>query len=314
MTGSDLTLFSGRNLREKNTEVERLKKQLQKLKGGESRDRASSSSSVDSDMLGSDSGKGAESVKSTSPEAPEWPGYTLPTGAKERDATDDVDLIFFRFTSDIDESGSTSSGVQLGIDGMDLEGSRSGGSSLHEGGVADALGLDFTTACTQEPASGASGYSCHTRTSSFGTSEPELYTSYLGPTFNPALQGHTNFPGPVPIGETFSLAYDAGPAAPSFSPLPRMGSPLADPAASLDLFGADAQNADADPQWSPESNASLLHFAVAGGNIETLRLLLKHKPHLTGIRDADGYTPIQRAIMVRRTDMVALFLENGDVF
>ena len=165
-------------------------------------------------MLGSDSGKGAESVKSTSPEAPEWPGYTLPTGAKERDATDDVDLMFFRFTSDIDESGSTSSGVQLGIDGMDLEGSRSGGSSLHEGGVADALGLDFTTACTQEPASGASGYSCHTRTSSFGTSEPELYTSYLGPTFNPALQGHTNFPGPVPIGETFSLAYDAGPAAP----------------------------------------------------------------------------------------------------
>ena len=221
--------------------------------------------------------------------------------------------MLFRLGGDLDDSDSNSSRIQFGIEGMDLEGPRSSGSSLHDGVIPDALGLEFPTPCTQEPGNAAPGYSCHTRASSFGTSEPEMYTSYLGPTFNTEMQGHTSFSAPGPIGENFPLAYADSTAA-SFARLPRMGSPLADPASSMAIFGTDAQNGDAEPQWSPESNASLLHFAVAGGNIETLRLLLKYKPHLIGVRDADGYTPIQRAIMVRRTDMVALFLEHGDVF
>lgn len=308
-----LTIWTGRNLREKNSEVEKLKKQLQKLKGGESRDSASSSSSVHSDIIGSDTGKGAESTKSASPEAPEWPAYNFPAGAKEQESSSDVDLMFFQFASDIDESGSNASGVQLGMDGMDLEGPASSGRSMHNGGVADALCLNFTTACPREPISGTSTYSCHTRASSFGTSEPDLYTPYLGTTFNPDVQGYINFSPPVPVSEDLPLAY-AGATGPSFQQLPRMGSPIGDPASSLDLFGTDTQDGDADPHWSPDTNASLLHFAVAGGNVETLRLLLKHKPHLAGVHDADGYTPIQRAIMVGRTDMVALFLEHADCF
>lgn len=264
-------------------------------------------------MIGSDSGKGPGSVKSDSPEAPEWPCYNLSADAKNADASEDADLMLFRLGSDLDDSGSNSPGMQFSIEGMDLEGPTSSGSSLRDGVIPDALGLEYPTACTQELGSTAPGYSCHTRASSFGTSEPELYTSYLGPTFHAEMQGHTNFSAPGPMGENFPLAY-ADPTASSFGQLPRMGSPLADPASSLDMFGTDAQNGDAESQWSPESNASLLHFAVAGGNIETLRLLLKYKPHLIGVRDVDGYTPIQRAIMVRRTDMVALFLEHGDVF
>ncbi|KAK7911862.1 hypothetical protein PG985_014343 [Apiospora marii] len=61
----------------------------------------------------------------------------------------------------------------------------------------------------------------------------------------------------------------------------------------------------------PDANASLLHLAVAGGNLETVRLIVKHKQSMMYERDSKGYTPIQLAILAGLTDIVAIFLENG---
>ncbi|KAK8121814.1 protein phosphatase 1 regulatory inhibitor subunit 16B [Apiospora sp. TS-2023a] len=61
----------------------------------------------------------------------------------------------------------------------------------------------------------------------------------------------------------------------------------------------------------PDANASLLHLAVAGGHLETVRLIVKHKHYLMHERDSKGYTPVQLAILAGLTDIVALFLENG---
>ncbi|KAI0020789.1 hypothetical protein F4780DRAFT_348503 [Xylariomycetidae sp. FL0641] len=61
----------------------------------------------------------------------------------------------------------------------------------------------------------------------------------------------------------------------------------------------------------PETTAPLLHFAVAGGHIDTLRLLLQRYDINVNGRDHTGYTPLQRAVMNGRTDMAAMLLDRG---
>ncbi|KAI5922099.1 hypothetical protein F4810DRAFT_306127 [Camillea tinctor] len=61
----------------------------------------------------------------------------------------------------------------------------------------------------------------------------------------------------------------------------------------------------------PETTAPLLHFAVAGGHIDTLRLLLQRCDVNINGRDSAGYTALQRAVMNGRTDMAAMLLERG---
>ncbi|KAL7620793.1 hypothetical protein AAE478_009791 [Parahypoxylon ruwenzoriense] len=63
----------------------------------------------------------------------------------------------------------------------------------------------------------------------------------------------------------------------------------------------------------PETTAPLLHFAVAGGHIDTLRLLLQRYDVNVNGRDSSGYTALQRAVMAGRTDMAAMLLEHGAV-
>ncbi|KAI0000248.1 hypothetical protein F4779DRAFT_622572 [Xylariaceae sp. FL0662B] len=63
----------------------------------------------------------------------------------------------------------------------------------------------------------------------------------------------------------------------------------------------------------PETSAPLLHFAVAGGHIDTLRLLLQRPDVKINGRDTAGYTALQRAVMNGRTDMAAMLLEHGAV-
>ncbi|KAI1445966.1 hypothetical protein F5Y02DRAFT_417577 [Annulohypoxylon stygium] len=63
----------------------------------------------------------------------------------------------------------------------------------------------------------------------------------------------------------------------------------------------------------PETTAPLLHFAVAGGHIDTLRLLLQRYDVNVNGRDNAGYTALQRAVMAGRTDMAALLLERGAI-
>jgi hypothetical protein len=65
------------------------------------------------------------------------------------------------------------------------------------------------------------------------------------------------------------------------------------------------------PKPLPETTAPLLHFAVAGGNLETLRLLLQRYDVSINGRDNTGYTALQRAVMCGRTDMAAMLLDRG---
>ncbi|KAI5865783.1 hypothetical protein GGS23DRAFT_354690 [Durotheca rogersii] len=63
----------------------------------------------------------------------------------------------------------------------------------------------------------------------------------------------------------------------------------------------------------PETTAPLLHFAIAGGHVDTLRLLLQRYDVNVNSRDSAGYTALQRAVMAGRTDMAAMLLERGAV-
>jgi hypothetical protein len=65
------------------------------------------------------------------------------------------------------------------------------------------------------------------------------------------------------------------------------------------------------PGSLPETQAPLLHLAVAGGHLDTLRLLLQRFDISINGKDTAGYTPLQRAVMSGRTDMVAVLLEYG---
>ncbi|KAK7972472.1 hypothetical protein PG988_006606 [Apiospora saccharicola] len=65
------------------------------------------------------------------------------------------------------------------------------------------------------------------------------------------------------------------------------------------------------PPGLPETTAPLLHMAVAGGSMDTLRLLLQRYDVAIDGFDAQGYTPLQRAVMTGRTDMVGVLLEHG---
>ncbi|KAK8123761.1 hypothetical protein PG999_003679 [Apiospora kogelbergensis] len=57
---------------------------------------------------------------------------------------------------------------------------------------------------------------------------------------------------------------------------------------------------------------SLLHLAVGGGHIDTLRLLLQRLDAAAlNARDERGYTALECAVMEGRTDLVALLLEHG---
>lgn len=61
----------------------------------------------------------------------------------------------------------------------------------------------------------------------------------------------------------------------------------------------------------PETTAPLLHFAIASGQLDTLRLLLQRYDININGRDSAGYTPLQRAVSNGRTDMAAVLLEHG---
>lgn len=149
--------------------------------------------------------------------------------------------------------------------------------------------------------------------------EPEIFPSSTGTTFGLDVQDimlDSDYHLGDIIGMTsgsmdgsFSSSFTT-PFQPPLQQLP-VESTLQDADWSLNQSGIEMQRAEPDSQWSPDSNASLLHFAVAGGQIETLKLLLQHQQVALDVKDSGGYTPIQRAIMLGRTDMVATLLDFG---
>ncbi|KAK8022509.1 hypothetical protein PG993_013276 [Apiospora rasikravindrae] len=74
---------------------------------------------------------------------------------------------------------------------------------------------------------------------------------------------------------------------------------------------ADHQTTTTTTTTTPQPT-SLLHLAVAGGHVDTLRLLLqKLDPEALNARNDRGYTALECAVMEGRTDLVALLLEHG---
>ncbi|CCF36479.1 hypothetical protein CH063_08046, partial [Colletotrichum higginsianum] len=73
-----------------------------------------------------------------------------------------------------------------------------------------------------------------------------------------------------------------------------------------------SQPSAASPQpLLPKPTVPLLHLSIASGQLDTLRLLLQRQDIAINCRDGSGFTPLQRAVMLGRTDMVALLLEHG---
>lgn len=64
-------------------------------------------------------------------------------------------------------------------------------------------------------------------------------------------------------------------------------------------------------QMLPGASEPLIHLAIARGKIDTLRLLLQDCHISVNVRDKVGYTPLQRAVISGRTDMVALLIKHG---
>lgn len=61
----------------------------------------------------------------------------------------------------------------------------------------------------------------------------------------------------------------------------------------------------------PHEHTNLLHLAVASGNADTLRLVLENIDIATDVRDALGFTALERAVLQGRTDLVAVLLDHG---
>ncbi|KAH8695210.1 hypothetical protein BGW36DRAFT_462834 [Talaromyces proteolyticus] len=87
-------------------------------------------------------------------------------------------------------------------------------------------------------------------------------------------------------------------------------SPISSPIPGLDGQRKTLSGA-AKPDRDLDADEPLIHIAIARGTFNTLRLLLKTYPISVNRRDRAGYTPLQRAVINGRTDMVALLIEHG---
>ncbi|KAF7563655.1 hypothetical protein G7046_g479 [Stylonectria norvegica] len=60
-----------------------------------------------------------------------------------------------------------------------------------------------------------------------------------------------------------------------------------------------------------QQSTSLLHMAVAGNHIDTIKVLLQDERVMIDDKDSDGFTPLQRAVMHGRSEIVKLLLEHS---
>ncbi|KAI1334608.1 hypothetical protein F5Y15DRAFT_429275 [Xylariaceae sp. FL0016] len=114
-----------------------------------------------------------------------------------------------------------------------------------------------------------------------------------------------------------TTAYTASPdsnlnSSADWSPLERKS--MARPSSSS-LTSTFLSNVDVSDMSNPlpETTAPLLHFAVAGGHMDTLQLLLQRYDVNVNSRDSTGYTALQRAVMNGRTDMAVMLLDRGAI-
>jgi ankyrin repeat protein len=77
------------------------------------------------------------------------------------------------------------------------------------------------------------------------------------------------------------------------------------------VFGSPSGAAEMLPLPLPRPTESLLHLSIAGGHLEILKLLLQHVEISIDEKDSAGFTPLQRAVISGREDMVVILLEYG---
>ncbi|KAI1076218.1 hypothetical protein F5B20DRAFT_337407 [Whalleya microplaca] len=125
---------------------------------------------------------------------------------------------------------------------------------------------------------------------------------------------------PIEDGITQSSAYATSPdsdlnSPAGWSPLERKSGTRPGSSSLASTFLSNVSVAEVPEMQNsfPETSAPLLHFAVAGGHTDTLRLLLQRPDVNVNGRDTAGYTALQRAVMNGRTDMAAMLLEHGAV-
>lgn len=61
----------------------------------------------------------------------------------------------------------------------------------------------------------------------------------------------------------------------------------------------------------PDIHEPLIHLAITRGSVDALRLLLRNHPSSVNVRDKAGYTPLQRAVINGRTDLMSLLIEHN---
>ena len=60
-----------------------------------------------------------------------------------------------------------------------------------------------------------------------------------------------------------------------------------------------------------QQSTSLLHMAVAGNHIDTIKILLQDERVMIDDKDSDGFTPLQWAVKHGRSEIVELLLEHS---
>lgn len=87
---------------------------------------------------------------------------------------------------------------------------------------------------------------------------------------------------------------------------PRLDASLLSSNASIPFMAAEEHEVLAETMGD-----SLLHLSIAAGHADVLQLLLQKTKIGIDQRDSAGFTPLQRAVMSGRTDMVMTLLEHG---
>ncbi|KAK6223363.1 hypothetical protein LQW54_000480 [Pestalotiopsis sp. IQ-011] len=85
--------------------------------------------------------------------------------------------------------------------------------------------------------------------------------------------------------------------------------PESNPSGSWSVFEGKPQQGGRSPPAT--TGAPLLHLAVESGQLDTLRLLVQRYDISIDAKDSAGYTALQRAIILGRTDMVSVLLGHG---
>ncbi|ETS84531.1 hypothetical protein PFICI_02556 [Pestalotiopsis fici W106-1] len=336
-----------RNMRDRTKEVERLKKQLQKLQEAQepSNSDAASTTSSNADNSARESSASGRSTPANPDRAfsadlaspppsittsgPEWMGGYYPVWSQNTPHEDDLRGLglttdgehpmsfepesYFPSLSGADEFMASSPGA-LRNRAVSTSNVHISSSQLHNQHLRSSSNPPLFTRC-DSPSSSWSNASRSERSDSLqvpgmSPSPAQFMLDHhnsqnsllaLSPAAFHLYTNPEDLTLPIPD-NTFSLD-DMTPTAAYPTP------PESNPSASWSMFDVKPQPGSRSPPGT--TGAPLLHLAVESGQFDTLRLLLQRYDISINAKDNSGYTALQRAVILGRTDMVSVLLEHG---